>query len=779
MRKLVCLVCLVLLAGLAGIVEADVALVKVDMSCPGQANTKKGGDWVDFAVGQGCDGDRHDARSFTDPGTNISFVAGDLGGQANLYSGGGDPICNTFYRNYYDEEGGSITLGISGAGLVAGTYTVETFHCGGGSMGSVSVSGASSSNVIVQPSIYGGSSDDELLQNPGVIEFTTDADGANVRIQFGGNARLNAWILYSAAGLPNATAPIPSDGEQDVNPALVLGWTPGSDAASSDVYLGMDETAVDNATGASPEFQANVTESTLDVGTLDLGQTYYWRVDSVGAETVKGNVWQFTVDAGKASDPDPSDGQRGVDAFAVSLSWTAGVLATSHDVYMGTDPDAIANATKTSCEFQVNVAESGVDPSTFYTLGDGVTYYWRVDEVGDATLAKGDVWSFTTMSAGGGVDLKVDLAMPQGDGVWPGTLKDGWTVFVAGRWWDMYMHDAVWELGESGEGLPPDTPGLDGTGVHVSLGCGGVGNCGYHTHGMCRGGLGGDQPVTGSPAGEPIANGFLHNVDWGGELTGDILMRVNGLPPGEYTMTCYHNHWEPRKQSTRNCLDKESSMPPMPLVTAMALPVDRLPDYEKWQFTPGTGTGVELLQEDYNIKVTSVLIDADVATSTIRYRTNGDDVLVLIDGGDNSYPDPARPGREGSKGILNAFEIMAEGGVSADSDGDGVEDGADNCPDVANADQADSDCDGIGDACDEPEGCACPGDLNGDGQIDLDDLQAVAQVLLDVGSPFIAAIPPAPECGELTGDSQVDLDDLQAVATILLDAGSPFIVLCQ
>lgn len=39
----------------------------------------------------------------------------------------------------------------------------------------------------------------------------------------------------------------------------------------------------------------------------------------------------------------------------------------------------------------------------------------------------------------------------------------------------------------------------------------------------------------------------------------------------------------------------------------------------------------------------------------------------------------------------------------ADTDGDGVADGDDNCPDVSNADQADSDGDGMGDVCD-----ACP-----------------------------------------------------------------------
>ncbi len=38
--------------------------------------------------------------------------------------------------------------------------------------------------------------------------------------------------------------------------------------------------------------------------------------------------------------------------------------------------------------------------------------------------------------------------------------------------------------------------------------------------------------------------------------------------------------------------------------------------------------------------------------------------------------------------------------VDVDSDGDGVSDDDDNCPDVANADQADADVDGVGDACD-------------------------------------------------------------------------------
>jgi hypothetical protein len=44
---------------------------------------------------------------------------------------------------------------------------------------------------------------------------------------------------------------------------------------------------------------------------------------------------------------------------------------------------------------------------------------------------------------------------------------------------------------------------------------------------------------------------------------------------------------------------------------------------------------------------------------------------------------------------------------AGDADGDGVPDSSDNCPDVANADQADADMDGKGDVCD-----ACPATAN-------------------------------------------------------------------
>ena len=74
--------------------------------------------------------------------------------------------------------------------------------------------------------------------------------------------------------------------------------------------------------------------------------------------------------------------------------------------------------------------------------------------------------------------------------------------------------------------------------------------------------------------------------------------------------------------------------------------------------------------------------------------------------------------------------------------------------------------------------CRCPGDVNDDSQVDLEDLQALARILLDAGTPFVVACD-AGNCADINSDGQIDLEDLQAIAGILLNEGSPFIAPCS
>jgi ankyrin repeat protein len=81
----------------------------------------------------------------------------------------------------------------------------------------------------------------------------------------------------------------------------------------------------------------------------------------------------------------------------LTLSWCAGEDAMQHDVYLGDDTQAVADADTTSPDVY-----KGRQSSTSILSGAlawGKTYYWRVDEVqADGTILKGAVWRFTTAS---------------------------------------------------------------------------------------------------------------------------------------------------------------------------------------------------------------------------------------------------------------------------------------------------------------------------------------------------------------------------------------------
>ncbi|MHC4534379.1 MAG: LamG-like jellyroll fold domain-containing protein [Planctomycetota bacterium] len=97
----------------------------------------------------------------------------------------------------------------------------------------------------------------------------------------------------------------------------------------------------------------------------------------------------------KAGNPNPSNNAVDVSQRA-TLSWSPGEAATSHDVYFGTDADAVKNADTSSSEYKGSrqLDSESYDPGQ---LEWDTTYYWRVDEVeADGTIQTGNIWSFTT-----------------------------------------------------------------------------------------------------------------------------------------------------------------------------------------------------------------------------------------------------------------------------------------------------------------------------------------------------------------------------------------------
>jgi len=123
-------------------------------------------------------------------------------------------------------------------------------------------------------------------------------------------------------------------------------------------------------------------DSELDY-TGDLWQIDNVQIDVFGATPPPGDP------PGEATSPNPTDGSNGL-ALTTTLSWSAGSLTTSHDVYFGTD------STPDVTESEGSQAGTSFDPGP---LASDTTYYWRIDEVNAEDTTTGSIWSFTTESA--------------------------------------------------------------------------------------------------------------------------------------------------------------------------------------------------------------------------------------------------------------------------------------------------------------------------------------------------------------------------------------------
>ena len=190
------------------------------------------------------------------------------------------------------------------------------------------------------------------------------------------------------------------------------------------------ETSVDGATwttleGVRPLAQATGLPSYTSNTTVDLGGTVAKYV-KISSDSAYGSFGQMVLSEVRflyipttAREPQPVD-QAVTDSVDVQVSWRVGREAVSHQVYLGSDPDALALADTTAENSYLAQA-----------LDYDSTYHWSVTEVNDAEIPAAypsAVWSFST-PAFGVVD---DFESYSGD--------EGQEVFMT--WFDGFGGDA-------------------------------------------------------------------------------------------------------------------------------------------------------------------------------------------------------------------------------------------------------------------------------------------------------------------------------------------------
>jgi len=146
----------------------------------------------------------------------------------------------------------------------------------------------------------------EFAQAPGTSDYphntTVDFGGAVAKyVKLTANSNWGGIVAqYSLSEVRffyiplRAKEPSTDSGATDVDVNVTLGWRAGREAATHDVYLSTDEQAVIDGTALA----VNVTDAGYS-SALDLGNTYYWRIDEANeVETPtkwQGSVWDFTT----------------------------------------------------------------------------------------------------------------------------------------------------------------------------------------------------------------------------------------------------------------------------------------------------------------------------------------------------------------------------------------------------------------------------------------------------------------------------------------------------
>jgi len=167
----------------------------------------------------------------------------------------------------------------------------------------------------------------------------------------------------------------PNSGAKEVDLDLFLDWGAGRDAVEHNLYIDSDEQAVID--GTTP--LTTLTETSYGPLALDLGTTYYWRIDEVNdAETTsiwQGDIWNFTTQEYFVIDDfesyDATDKQ-------IWWEWKDGLGYVAHDnepAYLGNGTGSAVGDENTESFTEETIIHGGNQSMPlFYNNAGGATY---------------------------------------------------------------------------------------------------------------------------------------------------------------------------------------------------------------------------------------------------------------------------------------------------------------------------------------------------------------------------------------------------------------------
>ena len=292
-------------------------------------------------------------------------------------------------------------------------------------------------NLDVRPSSYDWADDDTIIHNsyksglranlyltdvnPEPFQVTANtswnANGyvtteATIRIR---NVRIgdiyNGYAYYGDAGTENAgfwAIDLATGVSTQLETLSVTGsgswglWTVKEVDGFLYVHTTHDGIYIYNMTDATTlgTLHTRYTKDRLDALAEDTNPNWGFDVVDDGARMLLsaglGRIIEI-IDSRIAGAPTPANGAVDVKLTTI-LTWSHGVFADSHQIYFGTDKDAVKNADTSSPEYKGsgNLGSESYDPGQ---LQWDTTYYWRIDEVNNTNPDSpwtGPLWSFTT-----------------------------------------------------------------------------------------------------------------------------------------------------------------------------------------------------------------------------------------------------------------------------------------------------------------------------------------------------------------------------------------------